>query len=118
MTIDEIMITANHELINSLGTREHVMTTGEIKSLLKNKYQVNEGSAIPSDYCYNLLNKGINPDKKPCLFEFKSRGKYICRGENYLYSGPVFHKGRIVGYYKDGKRILNEDYYENCSNDL
>jgi len=87
------------------------LTTGEIKHKLKTA-GMEEGSIIPSDYCYNRTNKnfGCNKDGAAfCIFEYVRRGEYQYLGEYYPYSGPVIHKPKggttenVVGYYKDGK---------------
>ena len=69
----------------------------EIINMVKVRHGVNEGSVIPSDYCYNLTNedklsnKSLNDFK---IFEWISRGKYIYRGENYFYKGAVIKTPR------------------------
>lgn len=69
-----------------------IFSTSEIIDLVMLKYGVNRGSIIPSDYCYNLTNKGkidnpILADFK--IFEWISRGKYKYLGENYPYTGLI-----------------------------
>ena len=78
--LEEVMETfANVEI----GT---VFTTKEIKEMVSKKYGRNEGSVIPSDYSYNMTNKG----KKGSLETFNlfiqlKRGLYKYVGENYKY---------------------------------
>ncbi len=53
---------------------------------------MNRTSVIPSDYCYNMDNKGKAANAaldKFEIFDMVSRGHFMHRGENYLYSGPV-----------------------------
>lgn len=86
----------------------------EIIRRVNERYGAAKGSIIPSDYCYNLVNK----DKltNPALFEFNifkhvDSKKYIYYGKNYRYNGPVFHKidGRYekVGDWVDGVRFMS-----------
>ncbi len=62
----------------------------EIQLILNYKFNTNIRSIIPSDYCYNRLNKGIKFDKH--LFIYLERNLYKYVGENYKYSGKVYHK--------------------------
>ena len=74
-----------------------IYTTAEIKNMVKTKYCVNEDSVIPSDYCYNLTNKGKLNDStldKFKIFEWISWGKYRFLGENYPYKGSVIRNPR------------------------
>ena len=53
------------------------------------QYCINRSSIIPSDYCYNMTNKGKQANKK--LNDFKillsiKHGEYKYVGENYQYS--------------------------------
>jgi len=72
-------------------------TRSEIINMVRTKHGVNEGSIIPSDYCYNMANKGKLADaslEKFNIFEWISRGKYRYLGENYPYSGLVLSNPR------------------------
>lgn len=62
----------------------------EIQTILNNKFKTNIRSIIPSDYCYNRLNNGIKFDKH--IFIYLERNLYKCVGENYKYTGKVYHK--------------------------
>lgn len=77
-----------------------VFTTRQIIDMVHEKYDVNPTSVIPSDYCYNMDNKGkaasASLDKFK-IFEVVSRGTYIYRGEGYAYSGPVHRNPRQNG---------------------
>ena len=69
-----------------------MFSTSEIIDKVILKHGGNRGSIIPSDYCYNLTNKGKIDD--PILVEFKifewiDRGKYKYLGENYPYTGLI-----------------------------
>ena len=52
----------------------------------------NESSIIPSDYCYNRYNNGINYEKHLHLFEYLGNGKYKYLGIEYPYTGKIYHK--------------------------
>ncbi len=39
------------------------MTRQEIIEMIRGKYETKESSIIPSDYCYNMTNKGIPEDQ-------------------------------------------------------
>ena len=60
------------------------LSTAEIKQMVSSKFETNSGSVIPSDYSYNMTNKG----KKGSLLTFNifiqiKRGLYKYVGENY-----------------------------------
>ena len=79
-----------------------------------------KGSILPSDFCYNRVNKGISFEDKlhrnRLLFAYVSRGVYACLGENYLYDGPVFTQPKgaknetVVGNWNQGKFTPNENW--------
>ena len=74
--------------------------------MIKNAYpSVNESSLIPSDYCYNTINRGI-PFKNH-LFEKIEHDNYKVLGPNYKYSGVIYWKDRPVGEWKSGKITLD-----------
>jgi hypothetical protein len=58
----------------------------------------------PSDFSYNMTNKGIeNYAGSLHLFEQTRRGFHIYLGENYPYNGKVTNKyGEIVGHWQNG----------------
>ena len=84
---------------------DYIATTSELKHFVHTKYNINEQSIIPSDYCYNLINNGINLSN-PTLFEHIGRGKYRCLGQNSPYTGNISHNGQIVGICKKGERKI------------
>ncbi len=115
MTTDEQMIELVNEIVKTHG-ENYIITLGEISELMLKKYGTKSGSVIPSDYCYNRVNNGIQIEKKPAIFEFLGNGRYNCLGLNYPYNGAVFHKpiGQseiIVGKCINGVRLIapNED---------
>ncbi|MFH1595993.1 MAG: hypothetical protein ABIG94_06465 [Pseudomonadota bacterium] len=66
---------------------------GEIIDLVVNKYpETNRGSVIPSDYCYNMVNTGINFN----IHFFESlgerEGRYRCIGQYKPYNGSIYWK--------------------------
>jgi hypothetical protein len=82
----------------------------EIIDLVVNKYPgTNRGGVIPSDYCYNMINAGINFD----FHIFKSlgvrEGRYQCIGRKKPYTGAIYWKGEQVGEWKDGRFLLRKN---------
>ena len=103
MTIDEQMRTVVTEIVSEYGVC-YKISLKELYELLGARFQTNNGSIIPSDYCYNRVNKGIEFYKKPRLFNFLGDGMYECLGENYLYTGDVENAsdGTVVGSWENG----------------
>ncbi len=61
-------------------------TTAEIKKMVYLKFGRNERSVIPSDYSYNMTNKGkIGSLEYFNIFIQLRRGVYKFVGENYKY---------------------------------
>jgi hypothetical protein len=79
MTIlDEVRETFKN---TALGTE---LTTAEIKEMVHMKFGRNKSSVIPSDYSYNMTNKGkIGNLKDFNIFIQLKRGLYKFVGENY-----------------------------------
>lgn len=76
-----------------------VYLRSEIIEMVHSKHGINRSSIIPSDYCYNLVNKGKLANSeldKFKIFEWISRGKYKYLGENHPYEGVVLSNPRIV----------------------
>lgn len=87
-------------------------TSAEIKHMVFVKYGRNKESVIPTDYCYNRYNKGISLEKHLRIFEYTSDKKFRYLGENYPYTGKVFHKpkgGRevCIGELENGELKCN-----------
>ncbi|MED3398664.1 DUF6998 domain-containing protein [Bacillus wiedmannii] len=107
MTIYEQFIEAFEEKIGD------ILTSAEIQDRLKTKFNTNPGSIIPADYCYNRYNKGRVSNEN--LFIYINRGMYKYVGENYPYTGLVFHKPRgadyesVVGEWDNGQLHLYKD---------
>ena len=64
-------------------------STSWFKNTLSKQYSRSTGSYIPSDYCYNRKNKGINYDKQPHYFLYLGRNRYRYVGKDYVYNGEV-----------------------------
>ena len=58
LTIDQKMVIAVQEMIDTYG-HGYVATRAELKDFILDKYNIADGSMIPSDYCYNRVNDGI-----------------------------------------------------------
>ena len=104
LTIDQKMVIAVQEMIDTYG-HGYVATRAELKDFILDKYNIADGSMIPSDYCYNRVNDGIALSK-PTLFEYLGRNSYRCLGENYPYSGDIYHKEQIAGICQNGERKI------------
>ena len=61
-------------------------STAEIKQMVSSKFNRKPGSVIPSDYSYNMKNKGKTGTLETfnLFFQIK-RGLYKYVGENYKY---------------------------------
>lgn len=87
------------------------LSTQEIKRMVYMKYGRNKGSVIPSDYCYNRCNNGINYEKSLHIFEYLEDNRYKYLGENYPYTGFIYRKPKdsdveiIVGKMVDGNLV-------------
>lgn len=65
-------------------------------------------SIIPSDYCYNSINK--DPSSFTIhLFETLGNGKYKYLGLNHAYTGDILHNGNVVGSWLNGICTLSKD---------
>ena len=78
--------------------QNHIVTISDYK----------RGSVLPSDYCYNLINKWEGSFCYP-LLEWVERGRYRFLGPDYPYTGDVFWKGERVGTWRDGACTLFHD---------
>ena len=98
----ENIVLAFQEFVDTYGV-DYIATRAELIHFVHNKYSINNSSIIPSDYCYNLINNGIDLSK-PTLFEHVGRSSYRCLGKNYPYNGNLYHNEQVVGICKDGER--------------
>lgn len=60
----------------------------------------NRTSVLPSDYCYNIVNRGI--PFRTHFFEYIDGGSYKVLGPGYPYVGPITWRGEVVGEWKAG----------------
>lgn len=74
------------------GKNGMVVTSRFIKSELKNKFGAHLSSVMPSDFCYNRVNDGIGFRKDNRIFKYIRRNAYEYIGENYPYTGKIYHK--------------------------
>lgn len=108
MPITEQMRTIVNEIVSEYGAN-YKISLKEFYELLGARFNTNQSSIIPSDYCYDRVNKGIKFTKNTRLLLFLGDGMYGCLGENYPYTGTVYtrEKGSIedipVGEWKDGE---------------
>lgn len=80
----------------------------EVVDQVVQKYGCNPASVIPSDYCYNRINDGINFETCIHIFEYIGRDSYKYLGENYQFTGGIFHKPKggievLVGEWVNGE---------------
>jgi len=91
------------------GKKGMVVTSGFVKSEVERKYGRNISSVIPSDYCYNRINDGIDFRKDNRLFKYNGRNSYEYLGEGFPYTGKIYHKPYkskeeiVVGEWINGK---------------
>ncbi|MCR1842103.1 DUF7225 domain-containing protein [Murimonas intestini] len=91
----------------ALGTK---MTRQEIVKLLQDKYGTNPSSILPSDYSYNMTNKGIEDlDNKPNFFLNRGNGQYEYVGENYT---GIDITAIISAYKSDFQKVDAEERYK------
>lgn len=89
-----------------------VITSKQMRDILEERFGRNPGSVILSDYCYNRYNRGIEFTKH--LFEHLNDGTYKYLGENFNYTGPIYHKPRgqnkeiIVGEWINGEKKIDK----------
>jgi hypothetical protein len=93
-----------------------ILTSKQIKNMLKLKFNTNSSSIIPSDYCYNRTNKGVNFNQH--LFIRINRKEYKYLGENYPYIGRIYWKPKqetnelFVGEWEDGKYTFFQNVFK------
>ena len=108
-----------HEVVDEAGRKlNKIYENGKFAASEINKHIEKiggyaEGSILPSDYCYNRINKAPYSCKNPSL-ELVEFGVYKYIGLNAKYSGIIYWKpkgGEIkkVGEWKNGAQILWED---------
>ncbi|WAG17429.1 HNH endonuclease [Aeromonas hydrophila] len=95
-----------------------IFTSKEIKDLAFKKHKIKPTSIIPSDYCYNRTNYGI--DKlgilKNKFLSINPDGTYLYLGFNYPFNGYVYHKPKgskiemTVGHWSNGNYFPIDPY--------
>jgi hypothetical protein len=81
---------------------EAPLKTAEINAQICRISNYGDHSILPSDYCYNLINKSPISFQYH-IFEWLSLGYYRYLGLGYKYSSPIFWKGKVVGNWVEGK---------------
>lgn len=85
------------------------LTSGFVKNEVERKYGRNTNSVLPSDFCYNRVNDGMDFRKDNRLFKYIERNTYEYLGEGYPYTGKIYHKpfkskeDIVVGEWINGK---------------
>ena len=99
-----------NSIIDKIGS---ILERNEIIQETIYKYpDTNISSILPSDYCYNRINKGIKHYKH--LFEYLGNGKYKILGENFKYTGNIYTKPKgekidiKIGQWINGQKEINE----------
>ena len=93
-----------------------ILTSKQIKNMLKLKFNINSSSIIPSDYCYNRTNKDVNFNQH--LFIRINRTEYKYLGENYPYTGRIYWKPKqetnelFVGEWENGKYTFFQNIFK------
>jgi len=89
-------------LMTFKGREGQTFSRAEVVDMVLQAFKgTNRTSVLPSDYCYNIVNKGI-PFKNH-FFEYHERGRYTFLGRGYPYQGPIRWKGEEVGRWVKGK---------------
>lgn len=86
MTINEMYVDAFKDV-----EKEKELTRKEIIKILQDKYDIDEGSILPSDLCYNSSNKGVEKNTNPF---YKKLFLKVRRGV-YQYVGPDFDDSKV-----------------------
>ncbi|MHC1729292.1 MAG: endonuclease NucS domain-containing protein [Syntrophobacteraceae bacterium] len=103
LTMDGPANTIPHKILFAIKARFGEILSGrQIIDLVEAAFPgTNRTSVIPSDYCYNILNRGIKFDRH--FFEYRD-GQYKILGPNYEYVGPIYWKGKKVGEWRKGEK--------------
>lgn len=113
MTVIEEVVETFSDI--EIGT---IFTTREIKEMVYKKFGRNEGSVIPSDYSYNMTNKGIigTSSEHFNIFIQVKRGEYEYVGLDYD-ANFENKKTTDVGYINknnqrnNGKKCKSDNHY-------
>lgn len=99
-----------------------IVSSAEIKHDLYRKYETRSSSVLISDYCYNRYNTGIKFDRH--LFQYINKSSYKFLGENYNYTGLIFHRPKgsqhemIIGEWKNGEKIFYDNPITHCDQNI
>ncbi len=95
---------------------EDIVSAKEVLDAVVQKFNVKRNSILLSDFCYNRTNDGIDFNRH--IFEYLSPGQYKYLGENYKYSGLIYHKPKrqkkdmVVGRWEGGVKKMDNDVLE------
>jgi hypothetical protein len=107
-TIKEKVIEVFNNRLGDIFLREEIIDLVSI-----NYPGTNRSSVIPSDYCYNMVNAGINFNFH-CFESLGEReGKYRCLGLTYPYTGTIYWNLIPVGQWNRGRFRLNRNAPQN-----
>jgi hypothetical protein len=98
-------ITIRDKIFNVFGADHfgQILSSREIIDIVEAAYRgTNRTSVIPSDYCYNIVNRGIKFEFH--LLEHKGAGQYKVLGPGYDYEGPIYWKGKKIGEWRKGEK--------------
>ncbi len=97
-TIYSDKISCNSQILNEIENYlsdipiDTIIETGTFRENLSKIYNRPKDCYIPTDYCYDRFNDGINFESLPKFFIYLKRGQVRYVGRNYIYTGPVYHK--------------------------
>lgn len=82
----------------------HIYQCSDIESLVNSVYH-NKSSILPSDYCYNRINKNLVVDfeRRMHVFYYLKKDSYKYIGENASFTGDIIHKHICVGRWENGE---------------
>lgn len=108
---------AAYQLQNKFG--DEPIPTGMLQREIERIGGYRPGSVLPSDFCYNLINRASFSGREP-LLERVGRGRYRYLGPNHPYTGPIYWKPREgqerqIGSWVDGVCRLDCDPREQAS---
>ena len=107
----QVVYEVGKNLQQQLG--EELLLTEDLQQGIERLGGYTRGAILPTDYCYNRMNKAPFSFRFPVL-EWVGRGKFRYLGPNYNYTGPIYWKPRgeaerQVGEWKSGVCNLEED---------
>ena len=85
---------------------DKIYSNSDITDIVNKEYPT-IGSIMPSDYCYNNINKDKdlvkNFLKRAHFFEKIGHNQYVYLGENFKYTGDILYKNTCVGKWQNGE---------------